>query len=523
MGNQIGMTQRSAILGLFRKKWSQRRIARELGLHRNTVARHIELYEADAALDPLEDSKCTIVPPGKHGSKCTIVPPGKSGRQSQCAAYSEHIKLGLAKGLSAQRIWQDLRDDYGYDGGYDGVKRYVRKEKAKSPRRIFRMEVLPGEEAQVDFGTGAWIQQSPGEKKRKSWIFRIVLSCSRKGYTESVFSQDTETFIRCLENAFRHFGGVTQTLNIDNLRAAVSKADWYEPEINPKLESFCRHYGTVVLPCKVRTPEHKGKVESSVKYVKNNAIKGRIFSSLMEQNKFLLNWEESIADCRIHGTTRQQVRKHYLEVEKDALLPLPAGLFPCYQEGQRKVHRDSYVEVDGSYYEVPSEYISRQVWVRWDARTVRVYNRQFEHVRSFAKRAKGQFSHSLGARGRRTTTMEQDTAWWIRKSSRMGNNCGLWAIEVMADKGPSGIRVLQGLASLRRKHTGSDIDKACELALGQSAFRLKDIKRLMARPQKQEAFKFMEKHPLIRDMGEYTAFLDMLNPEEKTMKEARYE
>ena len=296
MANVIGMEQRSAILGLWRRKWSHRRIARTLGLNRRTVARYVEQFEQEAAGADLPEPKCTILPPGNEGSKCTIppagdgsskpaiVPTGKSGRQSQCAAYGEPIALGLDKGLSAQRIFQDLVCDYGFEGSYDCVKRYVRKKKESSPKRIWRMETLPGEEAQVDFGTGAWVKGSDG-RKRRSWVFRIVLACSRKGYAEAVFRQDTETFIRCIENAFRYFGGVTHTLSIDNLRAAVSKADWYEPEINPKLESFCRHYGTVVLPCRVRKPEHKGKVESSVKYVKQNALKGHEFATLAEENE----------------------------------------------------------------------------------------------------------------------------------------------------------------------------------------------------------------------------------------------
>jgi len=263
----------------------------------------------------------------------------------------------------------------------------------------------------------------------------------------------------------------------------------------------------------VRKPEHKGKVESSVKYVKNNALKGREFSTLAEENQFLVNWEKTVADGRIHGTTRRQVRQHFDEAEKNALLPLPASLFACFSEGQRTVHRDSYVEVRGAYYKVPEEYVGRQVWVRWNERTVRVYNRQFEHIHTFARRQPGQFSHSLGARGRRSTTMEQDMTYWIRRSARMGNNCGLWAIEVMAEKDERGIRVLQGLAGLRKKHTNKDLDAACELALSQSAFRLKDIKRLLDRPEKQESFTFMDEHPLIRDMAEYGQFLDMLHPQ----------
>jgi transposase len=115
---------------------------------------------------------------------------------------------------------------------------------------------------------------------RKHTIFRIVLSYSRKAYSEAVWHQSSEAFIQCLENAFRHFGGVPKRLVTDNLKAVVAQADWYDPEIHPKLQSFAKHYGTVFLPTKPYMPRHKGKVESSVKYVKSNALKGRVFSSL---------------------------------------------------------------------------------------------------------------------------------------------------------------------------------------------------------------------------------------------------
>ena len=149
-----------------------------------------------------------------------------------------------------------------------------------------------------------------------------------------------------------------------------------------------------------------------------------------------------------------------------------------------------------------------------DDRTVRVFNRDMEQLRSFAKRPKGQFSHSLGARGRRTTTMEQDMAWWIQRCAAMGTNCGLWAIEVMAERDAPGIRSLQGLLALRKKHTTAQIEQACERALGKSAFRLADIKAELDRPQQQTSFTFMDKHPLIRDMDEYAAILDQLCGEE---------
>ncbi|MCA9067086.1 MAG: IS21 family transposase, partial [Planctomycetaceae bacterium] len=184
-----------------------------------------------------------------------------------------------------------------------------------------RIETEPGEELQIDFGTAAPIV-TPEGKTRRPWMLRLVLSHSRKAYSEVVYRQTTDNFIAVIENAFEYFGGVPRRLLIDNLRAAVARADWYDPELHPKLQSFTAHYGTTFIPTKPYTPRHKGKVESSVKYAKNNALKGRTFESLEAQNRFLLEWEQTVADKRIHGTVKEQVEKRFLEHEKHMLQPL---------------------------------------------------------------------------------------------------------------------------------------------------------------------------------------------------------
>jgi hypothetical protein len=119
----------------------------------------------------------------------------------------------------------------------------------------------------------------------------------------------------------------------------------------------------------------KEKIECGIAYVRSNALKGRRFKSLSEQNRFLSHWESHVADKRIHGTTRKQVIALF-EEERAYLQRLPDSLFPSYQEAKRNVHRDSYVEVARSFYEVPAEYIGHQVWVRWDSRCVRVFNQR---------------------------------------------------------------------------------------------------------------------------------------------------
>ena len=233
--------------------------------------------------------------------------------------------------------------EHGFTGRYNTVKRFTGCLIATSPLPYRRMETVAGEEMQVDFGQGAWIkEEDQRQRRRRPHVFRVTLSFSHKGYSEVVWRQDTESFLRCLENAFRHFGGVPKTTVVDNLKAAVLQADWFDSELNPKLQSFACQYGTVILPTKPRTPQHKGKVEAAVKYVQDNALKGRTFKSLAEQNLFLDQWEKNVADKRIHGTVRQQVEALFAQ-ERPALQALPAELFPSFHEAKRRVHRAGYL------------------------------------------------------------------------------------------------------------------------------------------------------------------------------------
>ena len=173
--------------------------------------------------------------------------PVDTGRPGHCQPFAARIESKLALGLSAQRIYQDLKAEVAFGGSYQSVKRFVRRLKRVEPQRVWRIEVQPGQEAQVDFGLGAPVVDPESGRRRRTWVFRIVLSYLRKAYSEAVFRQDTETFLRCLENAFRCFGGVPKTLNLDNLKAAVLRFDWADPELNPKLAEFARHYRTVIL------------------------------------------------------------------------------------------------------------------------------------------------------------------------------------------------------------------------------------------------------------------------------------
>ncbi len=334
--NELTVNLQHSILTLAAKGWSQRRIARELDVHRETVARYIRLEKAKPAISTAGSEPVPTPKPA-------ISNLGSSGRKSLCEPWAPRIEAAVTAGLSAQRIYQDLVSEVGFAGSYQAVKRFVRQLRRSLPVPFVRMEVEAGQEAQVDFGQGAWVM-ADGKRKRPH-LFRVVLSHSRKGYSEVVWRQTTEAFIRCLENAFRYFGGVPATLVLDNLRAAATGADWFDPELNAKVAEFCQHYSIAALPTRPAMPRHKGKIEAGVKFAQNNALKGRAFDSLANQNLFLADWETSVADTRIHGTTRQQVGKVFNDVERAKLQPLPASLFPVFEEAPRTVARDGYIEL----------------------------------------------------------------------------------------------------------------------------------------------------------------------------------
>lgn len=508
--NRLEVSLQQAIHALHARGWSQRRIARELTVDRGTVAVHVR--PAKPAISTLGsegagEPKPAISTPGSDPAtdqKPAISTAGSvAGRVSLCREFLPAITAAVTAGLSAKRIHQDLVSEHAFHGSYQSVKRCVRRLGVQLELPSRRMECAPGEEMQVDFGQGAPVVEENG-KRRRPHLFRAVLSHSRKGYSEVVARQDTETFIRCVENAFRHFGGVTRTTVVDNLKAAVLDADWFDPNLNPKLADFARFYGTVVLPTQPARPEHKGKIEAGVKYAQNNALKGRTFASVAEQNLFLSEWERSVADTRIHGTVRKQVSALFA-AERAALLPLPVSLFPSFVEARRKVHRDGHVEFDKAYYSVPPEYLGREVWIRAESRLVRIHNHRLEVIAAHARAQPGLFATTdAHIHAHKRSGVERGARYWLDRCRLIGPETAAWAEGFFAHRGVYGLRALQGLVGLTKKHPVGAIEHAAASARRRGAWRLRDLRRLLTGDDKVVQIDFLEAHPLIRPLDAYS-------------------
>ena len=495
MARSLDVAVKTTIISLAELGWSFRRIHRELGIDREAISRCVK----DAI------SKPANAPTGSLITDQTRPP----GPMSCVEPYRRIVEEKLRQGLDAKRIHQDLCCDHGFAGSYDSVKRFARRLRKAHPEVFARMEMPPGQEAQVDFGTAAPTLDPNTGKYRRPSFFKMTLSCSRHSYEEVVWKKDLESFIRCHENAFRFFGGVPEVIRLDNLKAGVTRACFYDPDLNKQYQAFSDHYGFVPLPIRPYTPRHNGKVERSVGYTKK-ALKGRRFESLEEQNEFLRTWNRTVARLRIHGTTKQQVWKRFLELDRPALKSFPSDAFALFRIGTRKVHPDGHIEVERAYYSVPHNLVGQKVEVRWDRKMLRVFafdklvavHRKSEAAGSFRTQRKHLPEHkSLGQEAYRSRL--------LAKAERLGPAALGFATGAMDQRGPLAFRVIQGVLSLCRKHPKERVEWACAKATAHGSFRYHTVKRLLKKVTPPDTEPGLTgEHEIIRPLEDYANFLE---------------
>lgn len=491
MGNYLKMADERKIQALIELGWSYRRIQRETGVDRETVARY----------DPRREPKSAKVPTGPVANAARV----PTGSQSACEPYRQIIEAAVARGLSAQRIWQDLKDDHYFSRGYDSVKRFIRKIKRRRLEVAAVMEHPPGEEAQVDFFQGPPTLDTATGQWRRPWIFRMILSCCGHSYEEPMWRQDKVSFIRAHENAFLDFSGVPRVVRLDNLKAGVARACLYDPDVSELYATFAKHWGFVPLPCRPRHPQEQGVVERGGSYLKDNALKGRKFDSLEELDAFLKRWNRTVARLRIHGRTRKQVYTHFLEVEKPALKPLPGERFSFFEVGTRTVHPDGYVEIDRAFYSVPYRLLGEQVRVNWDDRLVRIYH-QGQCVGVYTKAPAGTFNsldeHRPAHKPARQQAYQENL---LSKAEHIGPRALSWAEAAIEERDVRAYRLLQGMISLTRKHPKERVDWACGIALEHRLFRYKGLARLVeqAAARAPVQLPLIQSHGIIRELSEY--------------------
>jgi transposase len=517
MTNYLKMPQKQQILALLALGWSYRRIEAETGVRRETVGRYDRQRQANAAktfpgseasppvpldaIGPSDEANAAKTFAGSDAKPAETFPGSAAPARFAAALYRDAITEKLDAGLTLQRVWQDLVEEFGYGASYESVKRYAR---TIAPRRraVGVFHCAPGAEAQVDFFRGAPTLDGASGQWRRPWVFRMTLGHSRHGYEEAVWDQRLETFLRLHEHALRDLGGVPCVIRHDNLKAAVVRACLYDPDSHEVYLAFAAHWGFTSLPTQPRSPQENGKQERSGGYVKSNALKGRRFDSLEAQNAFLRHWNRTVARLRIHGTTRRQVWTHFVEVEQRALQALAPTAFPFFRAGERTVHTDGHVEVDGAFYPVPLALLGQTVRVQWDAQLVRVFHVDTLVTVQRVVRA-GTFAPRAGE-AEASTRQQAFVDRLLGRCERVGPIVRLWADAAIAARGVRAIRLIQGVLSLTRRHPRERVLAAVREAHAQQHFRYQTIRRLVERAPTPAAAPLVAEDPAIRPMTQYT-------------------
>jgi transposase len=550
VSNVLSEEQKQQVIALGRLGWSLRRIERETRVRRETISAYLK--EAGVALRPPRGRRIRTKPasragevtpdptpakpasragevtpdltPAKPASEAEEVIPDSGGEStgenpaqaeakpcrsfsaSACEAYREAIEVGLSKGRNAKAIWQDLVDGHGFPADYQSVKRFIRRFRGKQPPEACAViETAPGEELQVDYGSGPMVRDAHTGKYRRTRLFVLTLGYSRKSVRLMVFGSSSQTWAELHEKAFRRLGGVTKVAVLDNLREGVLKPDIYDPTVNPLYRDMLRHYNVVALPCRVRDPDRKGKVERGVGHAKNTPLKGLRFESLEEAQTYLDHWETRWADTRIHGTTKRQVAAMFAE-EKPMLQPLPVEPFRYYQYGKRTVNLDGCVEVDAAYYGAPPGWIGRHVQVQWDSHQVRLMDPQTGQLLR---------EHLLQARGRHRIQDEDrpkqtplTTLQLLSRADKAGAQTGALCRGMHQKDGETAVRRILGVLSLVKKYGGATVEDACGAALEVGVRADYHFVRRYLERHPQLSLSLRQVDPLIRQLTWYRDFIE---------------
>lgn len=254
---------------------------------------------------------------------------------------------------SAQQVWQRLREQ-GFEGGYSIVKAYVRRIRPRQRPAFLKLAFAPGECAQVDWGSFGSV--AVGQTWRRLSFFVMVLCYSRLMYVEFTVSQTMEHFLACHQHAFEAFGGVPQTVMVDNLKSAVLRRTLgQEPMLNPKYVDFANHMGFTIAPCNVGKGNEKGRVENGVGYVKKNFLAGLDLPPFSALNPAAKQWLDTVANVRIHGETRQPPVELWRK-EKPYLGPLPSHPFDIATVSQVRASKQFRITVETHRYSVPAQF-----------------------------------------------------------------------------------------------------------------------------------------------------------------------
>lgn len=330
------------------EKLSQTAIANRLRIHLRTVSKALKSTEGPP-------------PDGRRGSVRSKLEPYKSYLQTRLKDYPE---------LTGAKLLAEIRT-MGYAGGYTAVKNYLTLLRPKKKEAFLRIETLPGEFAQVDWANVGRMQI--GNALRPVSCFVMVLSFSRMIYLEFTLSQCLEDFMAAHVNAFRFFEGVTKKINYDNLKTVVLCRVGQDIRFHKRFMDFAGYYLFDLVPCGVRKPHEKGKVESAIKYIRSSFLTGKPLVNIAQLNDDAKTWRDTVANVRMHAGTHERPIDRF-QIEKAQLKNLPNKDYDCSIVVSVRVHHQALVSFQTNRYSVPAAHVGKILTLKASTQTVQLFD-----------------------------------------------------------------------------------------------------------------------------------------------------
>ena len=434
---------------LLDKGKSIRRISEELGISRITVKRIKNKIEAGQLI------------------------PAPVVKNKLLESYHDYIKSLHEREISAVLIHQRLQQEKGLTVSYSTVRRYVSE--LKLPQAYIPINCAAGEEGQVDFGYLGKFKRN--NKCVKVWAFCMTLSYSRYAYYQVVTDQKTSTFIQCHINAFEYFKGAPKVVKIDNLKAAVLEANFYEPLIQQQYMEFLKYYQSAPITARVRRPQDKGKVESGIKYVKNNFLKNLDHSNYENLQAELMDWTNKICNQRVHGTTRKVPFQLYQDQEKAALLPLPVKRYQVWRVETRIVKPNGHVSYDLNYYSVPHQFVHQQVTVKSDTKLIRIY-KENQQIAMHPVNDQNQGEYVTQADHLPLEKARKSHEYYLQRCQQVGPHLVELMEQMRIQNYNDWHRPISGIIRLAKTYGNQIVDQACQRALQFNSIKYQTVKSI---------------------------------------------
>ncbi len=467
----------------FELKLSRRQIARSLSLSRDTVAVTIARAAASGLAWPLPDGV------SDQDLERRLYPPKEDGPASGPHPEPDwlHLKKELGRtGVTRRLLWEEYQADH--EGGLcysQFCYRYRQWLRHVDP--AMRMDHKAGEKLFVDYAgdTMSVIDPETGEI-REAQLFVAVLGTSSYLYAEATWTQQLQDWVMAHVRALDFLGGVPKLIVPDNTRTAVKHSCYYEPSLNRTYADLAAHYGTAILPTRVRKPKDKAKVEAGVLHVERRILaklRNRQFFSLAQLNEAIDDEVDVINGApfqKLEGSRLSQ----FEALDKPALLPLPAHRYTYATWHECRAGVNYHLELEKHGYSVPYQLIRRKLNVRVTASVVEVFYRG-ERVASHARssRAYGYTTvreHMPSSHRRYAEwTPERITGWAAKVGEATAEACA----HIMRSRPhpEHGFRACLGIMRLAKRYGDDRTEAACQRALAAGAVRYKSIESILAR------------------------------------------